>query len=88
MNTNPARSASRGNLVPDLIAGLTTGVANIPDAMASAILAGINPLQGLYAVMIGTPLGALFGSSAYMNATAAQPRLTPSLPTPQSTWPT
>ena len=59
MNTNPARSASRGNLVPDLIAGLTTGVANIPDAMASAILAGVNPVQGLYAVMIGTPLGAL-----------------------------
>ena len=70
MNTNPARSASRGNLVPDLIAGLTTGVANIPDAMASAILAGINPLQGLYAVMIGTPLGAFFGSSAFMNVAA------------------
>jgi SulP family sulfate permease len=70
MNANPARSASRGNLVPDLIAGLTTGVANIPDAMASAILAGINPLQGLYAVMIGTPLGALFGSSAFMNVAA------------------
>ena len=70
MNTNPARSASRGNWVPDLIAGLTTGVANIPDAMASAILAGINPLQGLYAVMIGTPLGAFFGSSAFMNVAA------------------
>ena len=68
MNANPTKS--RGNLVPDLIAGLTTGVANIPDAMASAILAGINPLQGLYAVMIGTPLGAFFGSSAFMNVAA------------------
>ena len=58
---------TRGNLVPDLIAGLTTGVANIPDAMASAVLAGANPVQGLYAIMIGTPLGALFGSSAFMN---------------------
>jgi SulP family sulfate permease len=58
---------SRGNLVPDVIAGLTTGVANIPDAMASAVLAGANPVQGLYAIMIGTPLGAIFGSSAYMN---------------------
>lgn len=55
-----------GNLVGDLVAGLTTGVANIPDAMASSILAGANPIQGLYAVMIGTPLGALFGSSAFM----------------------
>lgn len=63
-------SGSRGNLVADLIAGLTTGVANIPDAMASAILAGINPLQGLYAIMIGTPLGAVFGSSAFMNVAA------------------
>jgi MFS superfamily sulfate permease-like transporter len=26
-------------LVPDAVAGLTTGIANIPDAMASAILA-------------------------------------------------
>ena len=70
MTTTPAPSKPRGNLVPDLIAGLTTGVANIPDAMASAILAGINPLQGLYAVMIGTPLGALFSSSAFMNVAA------------------
>jgi sulfate permease, SulP family len=62
--TSPTKT--RGNLVPDLIAGLTTGVANIPDAMASAVLAGANPVQGLYAIMIGTPLGALFGSSAFM----------------------
>jgi SulP family sulfate permease len=52
------------------IAGLTTGVANIPDAMASAVLAGINPVQGLYAVMVGTPLGAVFGSSTFMNVAA------------------
>jgi SulP family sulfate permease len=61
---------TRGNLGPDLIAGLTTGVANIPDAMASAVLAGANPVQGLYAIMVGTPLGALFGSSAFMNVAA------------------
>lgn len=61
---------TRGNLVSDLIAGLTTGVANIPDAMASSVLAGANPVQGLYAIMVGTPLGALFGSSAFMNVAA------------------
>ena len=66
--TQPTKA--RGNLVPDLIAGLTTGVANIPDAMASAVLAGANPVQGLYAIMIGTPLGAIFGSSAFMNVAA------------------
>lgn len=61
---------TRGNLVPDFIAGLTTGVANIPDAMASSVLAGANPVQGLYAIMVGTPLGAIFGSSAFMNVSA------------------
>ncbi len=65
MSASPASRS--GNLVSDLVAGLTTGVANIPDAMASSILAGANPVQGLYAIMIGTPLGALFGSSAFMN---------------------
>jgi SulP family sulfate permease len=68
MSNSPGKT--RGNLVGDLIAGLTTGVANIPDAMASAILAGANPVQGLYAVMIGTPLGAIFGSSAFMTVAA------------------
>ena len=58
MTTNAART--RGKLTPDLIAGVTTDVANIPDAMATAILAGANPVQGLYAIMIGTPLGAIF----------------------------
>ena len=71
MTSTPTQSAapakSRGNLVADFIAGLTTGVANIPDAMASSILAGVNPVQGLYAVMVGTPLGAFLGSSAFMN---------------------
>jgi SulP family sulfate permease len=61
---------TRGGMVPDIIAGLTTGIANIPDAMASGVLAGINPVQGLYAIMVGTPLGAIFGSSAYMNVAA------------------
>jgi SulP family sulfate permease len=73
MESTPMKSTTvktRGNLVPDLIAGLTTGIANIPDAMASAVLAGVNPVQGLYAVMVGTPLGAVFGSSTFMNVAA------------------
>jgi len=31
---------NRKHLVSDLVAGLTTGIADIPDAMASAVLAG------------------------------------------------
>jgi SulP family sulfate permease len=67
---NERSIASRKNLVSDFTAGLTTGIADIPDAMASAILAGANPVQGLYAIMIGTPLGAIFGSSAFMTVAA------------------
>ena len=31
------------NILPDFIAAFTVGVASIPDSMASALLAGINP---------------------------------------------
>ena len=34
--------------------------------MASAILAGLNPIQGLYAIMVGTPVGALTTGSVFM----------------------
>ncbi|MFN8497497.1 MAG: SulP family inorganic anion transporter [Anaerolineae bacterium] len=64
------QTPQKSNLVADFTAGLTTGVADIPDAMASAILAGANPVQGLYGVMVGTPLGAIFGSSAFMTVAA------------------
>jgi SulP family sulfate permease len=35
--------------------------------MAAAVLAGVNPIHGLYAVMLSTPVGALFTSSAFMS---------------------
>jgi SulP family sulfate permease len=60
------KTAEKRNLIPDVVAGLTTGIANIPDAMASAILAGVNPVFGLYALMVGTPVGALLTSSNFM----------------------
>ncbi len=51
----------------DLLAGLVDAVTSIWDAMASAILAGLNPIQGLYALMSGTPACALTTSSVFMN---------------------
>ena len=56
----------RKNLIPNLIAGLTTAIADIPDAMASAVLAGANPVYGLYAIMVGKPVGGLLTSSHFM----------------------
>ncbi len=44
-------------LVNDATAGLTLGIESIPDAMASALLAAANPINGLYAVMLATPVG-------------------------------
>lgn len=51
----------------DITAGVTLGVESIPDAMASALLAGVNPIFGLYAVMLSTPVGAIFASSVFMS---------------------
>jgi SulP family sulfate permease len=57
----------RKNISSDFLAALTLGISSIPDSMASAILAGINPLTGLYTMIIATPIGALFSSSVFMH---------------------
>jgi sulfate permease, SulP family len=54
-------------LTSDLVAGLTACIPAIPDGMASGALAGINPINGLYGMMIGTPVAALFTGSVFMN---------------------
>jgi SulP family sulfate permease len=57
---------SRADLPRDLLAGLTLGTAQIGVTMAYTILAGVPPVHGLYATMIGTPLGALTLSTQRM----------------------
>jgi sulfate permease, SulP family len=57
----------RQNLSSDFTAGLITAIASIPDSMASALIAGINPLTGLYTMIVATPVGALFTSSQMMH---------------------
>jgi SulP family sulfate permease len=54
-------------VVSDCVAGLTLGIESIPDAMASGLLAAVNPIHAIYAVMLATPVGALFASSVYMS---------------------
>jgi sulfate permease, SulP family len=56
----------RGTLRADSVAGLVLGVQSVPDGLASGLLAGVNPLAGLYAYMVGTITGAFFTSSAFM----------------------
>ncbi len=57
----------RGNIVSDLIAGLTFGVVNVPQAMGHALLATINPVLGIYTLMVAVPIGAIFTGSVFMN---------------------
>jgi SulP family sulfate permease len=51
----------------DLVAGLTFALVNIPQSMAHALLAAVNPVYGLYTLMLATPVGALFTSAIFMN---------------------
>lgn len=60
------KTLSPQKLKADLSAGLTTALVAIPDGIASAILAGLNPIHGLYALMIGTPIAAALASSQFM----------------------
>ena len=60
-------SFSRKNLASDLGAAITMAIVAIPDAIASALLAGVNPTYGFNALMVGTPVGSLFTSSQFMN---------------------
>ncbi len=53
----------RRDLPGDLIAGLTTAVMLIPQAMAYAMLAGLPPIVGLYASTLPLIVYALFGTS-------------------------
>ncbi len=57
----------RNFLTADFLAGLTFAAVNIPQGMANAMLAGVNPVLGLYTLLIATPVAALFTSSVYMN---------------------
>ncbi|MDT8306949.1 MAG: SulP family inorganic anion transporter, partial [Anaerolineae bacterium] len=57
------RHYERENLRFDLVAGLTVGVIMLPQAIAFAILAELPAVMGLYAAIIGSIAGALWGSS-------------------------
>ena len=56
----------RDTLRADATAGLVLGVQSVPDGLATGLLAGVNPLAGLYAYLVGTITGALVTSSSFM----------------------
>jgi sulfate permease, SulP family len=56
----------RAHLRADLIAGLPGAISSVPDGMAAAVLAGVNPVQGLYASFAGPVAGGLSSSTRMM----------------------
>jgi SulP family sulfate permease len=57
----------RSHLASDLMAALTFAVVNVPQAMGHALLAMVNPVLGIYTLMVAVPVGAIFSSSVFMN---------------------
>lgn len=60
---------SRSTLKQDAIAGLTGAIGSVPDGMASGVLAGVNPIYGLYASMVGPIVGGAFASTRLLLVT-------------------
>lgn len=60
----------RSKLKADLIAGLTFAIVNVPQAMGHAVLATVNPVLGIYTLMVAVPVGAIFTGSVFMNVSS------------------
>jgi SulP family sulfate permease len=57
------------NLRSDIVAGFATGLFSIPEGMAYAQLAGVNPVYGLYSGMIATIVAAMTTGTILMIST-------------------
>ena len=62
----PRSLVNRETVKDDAMAGLVLGVESVPDGLASGLLAGVNPVAGLYSYLFGLAGGALFTSTAFM----------------------
>ncbi|MET3568014.1 SulP family sulfate permease [Leifsonia sp. 563] len=60
------RRLRRRDIVKDAIAGIVLGIESVPDGLASGLLAGVNPLAGLYAYLYGMVGAAVLTSSTFM----------------------
>lgn len=64
------RFGSRTTAARDVRAGVVLGIESVPDGLAAGLLAGVNPVHGLYAYLSGTLAGAVSTSSALMTVQA------------------
>jgi sulfate permease, SulP family len=65
----PPASARRRS-AKDVTAGVTLGLVSVPDGLAMGLLAGLNPVAGLYGYLVGTVVGAVATSSVLMSVQA------------------
>src|SRR3954454_1621354 len=56
----------RETIGKDAIAGGILGIVSVPDGLALGLLAGLNPIAGLYGYLFGMAGAALFTSSTFM----------------------
>ncbi len=56
----------RADVKRDLLAAMPSAIAAIPDGMANGVLAGVSPVQGLYASLMGRVAGGLTASTKMM----------------------
>jgi sulfate permease, SulP family len=59
----------RQGIVPNIISGLATGLFSIPEGMAYAQLAGVNPVYGLYSGIVTTIVASLSTGTILMIST-------------------
>jgi SulP family sulfate permease len=63
---SPRSLFRRDTAKDDAMAGLVLGVESVPDGLAAGLLAGVNPVAGLYSYLYGLAAGALFTSTTFM----------------------
>src|SRR5580693_5463289 len=57
---------SWGKTRNDLLAGVTVAAISLPQAMAYALIAGVDPRFGLYSAIVVTFVASIFGSSSHL----------------------
>ena len=62
-----ARNYDKTKFQADILAALTVALVALPQSMAFAIIAGVNPIYGLNAIIVGCLVGSLLGSSRFLH---------------------
>eukprot|EP01084_Bolivina_argentea_P241724 405707_1 len=57
-------------LFEDVITGLTLGIMSIPQSMAYAQIAGVNPISGIYVTLFAPFVYAIFGTSSQLHVSS------------------